>query len=236
VSSTTDLPFGEALRELMSEHGITFRELSKQLQQEDTHGRGRGLSHAHLANLAHGRAAPSGRAIDLISDHFGLEPNYFTEDRLAAARARLDPATSGLDAAQAELLAIQRVHAEYPACPPAQTPSARSGQRCAECGLDVVARYGEDGAGLLETHVIGPRETTLVCPTCHRAAHSGLTLTPESSPRGHEFSHLIPPASCDPGPITTRPYPARYVDPRDIPDSLEPDREIDRAAPHHSER
>ena len=110
----TDLPFGEALQALMAEHQLTFRELSRQLQEIDKHGHGRGLGHPHLVNLARGRDQPSVRAIDLVLKVFTLPPHYFAETRLAAARSRLDPATSGFEAARAEAEIIQNAHPWYP--------------------------------------------------------------------------------------------------------------------------
>ena len=198
IKTTTDLPFGEAVRQLMREHDLTFGELSERLGQEDTHGRGRGLSRPHLANLAHGREQPSARAIDLIAAHFGLQANYFAENRLAAARARLDPATNGFDAAQEEARAIQQAHPCYPACPPASTTHAEPGERCELCKLDPVKRYYNDpqAANLLETHVDDDRRTMLVCPTCHQALHSGFETT--------DLTRRIPAAIDDPGLFRTR--------------------------------
>jgi transcriptional regulator with XRE-family HTH domain len=51
--------------------------------------------------LANGHDKPSMRAMQLIARACGVEPDYFAEYRLAAARRELDPAEVGLEQAVA---------------------------------------------------------------------------------------------------------------------------------------
>ncbi len=88
-------PFGEALRALMDERGLTYRGLAQATRDVD----GKGITHAHINMLANGRDRPSMRAMELIAEVFGIEPDYFAEYRLAAAMRDLDPTEVGLEQA-----------------------------------------------------------------------------------------------------------------------------------------
>ena len=88
-------PFGDALRELMNDGGLTYRELAQRTRQLD----GRGMTHAHINMLANGHDKPSMRSMELIAAACGVEPDYFAEYRLAAAMRELDPAEVGLEQA-----------------------------------------------------------------------------------------------------------------------------------------
>ena len=115
-------PFGDALRVLMSERGLTFRGLAEATRELD----GRGLTHAHINMLANGHDKPSLRAMELIARAFEVEPEYFAEYRLAQAMRALDPAEVGLERAlenlNARLGARRRAGARAPRGqqPPAQ--------------------------------------------------------------------------------------------------------------------
>jgi len=91
----SDEPFGDALRALMEERGLTYRSLAEATRQLD----GRGMTHAHINMLANGHDKPSMRAMELIARACDVEPAYFAEYRLAVAMRELDPAEVGLEQA-----------------------------------------------------------------------------------------------------------------------------------------
>jgi transcriptional regulator with XRE-family HTH domain len=95
----TDKPFGDAVRELMDERGMTYRSLARATQEVD----GKGMTHAHINMLANGHDRPSMRAMELIARAFEVEPAYFAEYRLALAMRELDPAEVGLEQALGNL-------------------------------------------------------------------------------------------------------------------------------------
>jgi transcriptional regulator with XRE-family HTH domain len=91
----SDKQFGDALRDLMDERGLTFRGLGRATQDID----GKGMTHAHINMLANGHEKPSLRAMELIAKALGVEPDYFAQYRLALAMRELDPAEVGLEQA-----------------------------------------------------------------------------------------------------------------------------------------
>jgi transcriptional regulator with XRE-family HTH domain len=95
----SDKLFGEALRTLMSERGLTYRSLSEATRLLD----GKGMTHAHLNMLANGHEKPSMRAMVLIAQACEVQPEYFAQYRLATAMRELDPAEVGLEQALANL-------------------------------------------------------------------------------------------------------------------------------------
>jgi transcriptional regulator with XRE-family HTH domain len=95
VSSESPKPFGEALRALMRVRGLSYRELAEATRALD----GKGMTHAHINMLANGHDKPSMRAMELIAEACGVDPEYFAEYRLAAAMRELDPAEVGLEQA-----------------------------------------------------------------------------------------------------------------------------------------
>ena len=95
----SDKPFGDALRGLMEEYGLSYRGLAEATRQLD----GRGMTHAHINMLANGRDKPSTRAMELIAQVCEVEPDYFAEYRLAMAMRDLDPNQVGLEQALANL-------------------------------------------------------------------------------------------------------------------------------------
>ena len=88
-------PFGEALRALMDERGLTYRSLAEATREAD----GRGMTHAHINMVANGHDRPSMRAMELIAKACDVQPAYFAEYRLATAMRALDPAEVGLEQA-----------------------------------------------------------------------------------------------------------------------------------------
>jgi transcriptional regulator with XRE-family HTH domain len=92
-------PFGDALRALMAARRLTYRGLADATRERDS----RGLTHAHINMLANGHDRPSLRAMELIAQACGVEPDYFAEYRLAMAMRELDPAEVGLERALANL-------------------------------------------------------------------------------------------------------------------------------------
>jgi transcriptional regulator with XRE-family HTH domain len=95
MSPRSDKPFGDALRELMAAHGLTYRELAQATRDLDD----KGITHAHINMLANGHDRPSMRAMQLIAQACGVTPGYFAEYRLAEAMRELDPAEVGLEQA-----------------------------------------------------------------------------------------------------------------------------------------
>ena len=95
MASHSSKPFGEALRLLMEEHGFSYRGLAGQTRQLD----GKGMTHAHINMLAKGHDRPSMRAMELVAEACGVEPDYFAEYRLAKAMRELDPTEVGLEQA-----------------------------------------------------------------------------------------------------------------------------------------
>jgi transcriptional regulator with XRE-family HTH domain len=99
--------FGDALRDIMRERGFTYRSLSAATRALD----GKGVTHAHINMLANGHDKPSMRAMELIAQACGVEPEHFAEYRLALAMRELDPEAVGLEQALENLnasLAAQR--------------------------------------------------------------------------------------------------------------------------------
>jgi transcriptional regulator with XRE-family HTH domain len=101
MESQSSKPFGDALRALMKQRGLTYRSLADATRELD----GKGFTHAHLNMLANGHDKPSMRAMELIARACGIEPGYFAEYRLAVAMRELDPAEVGLEQALANLSA-----------------------------------------------------------------------------------------------------------------------------------
>ena len=95
MTARSDKPFGEALRTLMAERGLTFRGLARATRSFD----GKGITHAHLNMLANGHDRPSMRAMELVAGATDMDPSYFAQYRLAAAMRELDPEQVGLEQA-----------------------------------------------------------------------------------------------------------------------------------------
>jgi transcriptional regulator with XRE-family HTH domain len=91
----SDKPFGDALRALMKERGLTYRSLADATRELD----GKGMTHAHINMLANGHDKPSMRAMELIARACAVQPEYFAQYRLTAAMRELDPAEVGLERA-----------------------------------------------------------------------------------------------------------------------------------------
>jgi transcriptional regulator with XRE-family HTH domain len=106
MSRTSTKPFGEALRVLMDERGLSYRGLAETTRTLD----GRGMTHAHINMLANGHDKPSLRAMELIAAACRIDPNYFAEYRLALAMRELDPTEVGLERALENLNARLGAH------------------------------------------------------------------------------------------------------------------------------
>jgi len=85
VAEERDVPFAQALTELKTQSGMSFRELSHALADA-----GSAISPGHLSSLANGFVRPSLRTMRRIAVAFDQQPSYFAEYRLAQYRSRLD--------------------------------------------------------------------------------------------------------------------------------------------------
>jgi transcriptional regulator with XRE-family HTH domain len=83
----------------MEARSLTYRGLADAIGEIDA----KGMTHAHLNMLANGHDKPSRRAMDLIAQACGVEPDYFAEYRLAVAMRELDPDEVGLEQALVNL-------------------------------------------------------------------------------------------------------------------------------------
>jgi transcriptional regulator with XRE-family HTH domain len=95
VDDLSTKPFGEALRALMDERGLSYRGLAEAIRRFDPQG----ITHAHINMLANGHDKPSLRAMELIARACSVSPDYFAEYRLAVAMRELDPTVVGLEQA-----------------------------------------------------------------------------------------------------------------------------------------
>jgi transcriptional regulator with XRE-family HTH domain len=122
MGRVSDKPFGDALRALMGESGVTYRGLAEATREID----GKGMTHAYINMLANGHDKPSLRAMELIAEACGVQPQYFAQYRLAAAMRELDPSEVGLEQAlenlNARLAERRRPGAKEP---PKRRPRAR---------------------------------------------------------------------------------------------------------------
>ena len=74
-------PFGPTIERLMTETGVTYREL----------GARTGLSAGYLNHLVHGnRPVPSNDVVKTLADALGVEPEHFREYRLRMITQRLE--------------------------------------------------------------------------------------------------------------------------------------------------
>ena len=122
MEHVSDKPFGEALRTLMSERGLSYRSLATRTRLLD----GKGMTHAHINMLANGHDKPSMRAMELIAQACDVEPDYFAQYRLAAAMRELDPEEVGLEQALENLNArLGERRASGAREPRGQSPQAR---------------------------------------------------------------------------------------------------------------
>ncbi len=83
----------------MQARGLTYRRLADAIRELDD----KGISHAHINMLANGHDKPSMRAMELIAQACGVDPDYFAEYRLTLAMRELDPNEVGLEQALANL-------------------------------------------------------------------------------------------------------------------------------------
>jgi transcriptional regulator with XRE-family HTH domain len=120
-------PFGEALRELMDARGLTYRGLAEATRELDR----KGITHAYINMLANGHDKPSMRAMELIAQACGVDPDYFAEYRLAVAMRELDPNEVGLEQAlenlNARLGARRRAGAKARSAPQPQAQPRPTG-------------------------------------------------------------------------------------------------------------
>ena len=88
MQTRTELPFGQALSQVMGERGLTFRRLEEITREEDPEGRG--LTNAYLNQLTKARAKVSMRGIEVVASALALDPCYFLEYRAELVRQYFD--------------------------------------------------------------------------------------------------------------------------------------------------
>lgn len=80
----SDLPFADALTELLAEHGISANRLAKEAQ----------VDQAFLSRVMRGvdYKTPSPKLLSAIADHFGLPEDYWREarERVVVERVKAD--------------------------------------------------------------------------------------------------------------------------------------------------
>jgi transcriptional regulator with XRE-family HTH domain len=77
----SEQPFGETMESLMTDEGVTYRELAARS----------GLSAGYLNHLVHGnRPVPSNDVVRTLADALGVEPEHFREYRLRVITERLE--------------------------------------------------------------------------------------------------------------------------------------------------
>jgi transcriptional regulator with XRE-family HTH domain len=124
MTGVSSQPFGDALRTLMSERGLSYRALAEAISKFDQQG----ITHAHLNMLANGHDKPSMRAMELIARACEVSPEFFAEYRLAVAMRALDPGVVGLEQALENLnarLGSRRRSGARPQQPPPQRARSR---------------------------------------------------------------------------------------------------------------
>src|ERR671938_1446233 len=73
--------FGPTIERLMSENGVTYRELAART----------GLSAGYLNHLVHGnRPVPSNDVVRTLAEALGVEPEHFREYRIRVITERLE--------------------------------------------------------------------------------------------------------------------------------------------------
>jgi transcriptional regulator with XRE-family HTH domain len=124
MTGVSSQPFGDALRTLMSERGLSYRALAEAISKFDQQG----ITHAHLNMLANGHDKPSMRAMELIARACEVSPEFFAEYRLAVAMRALDPGVVGLEQALENLnarLGSRRRSGARPQQPPPHRARSR---------------------------------------------------------------------------------------------------------------
>jgi transcriptional regulator with XRE-family HTH domain len=83
-SGRTDLPFHEALPQLLAEREVSLRQVARAAD----------VDHAHLVRLVKERRSPSADLSERLAEALAVSPDYFVEYReaLAIAAVKTDPA------------------------------------------------------------------------------------------------------------------------------------------------
>ena len=90
----SDMPFGEALNEIMERDEISHRSLRASTAEH----RDKPLTISYIGMLRDGSTSPTPQTIEVISAALGIEPTYFREYRqhVAAEAARAAESRVGL--------------------------------------------------------------------------------------------------------------------------------------------
>src|SRR5690349_7007258 len=89
------VPFGEALRQLLDDRGISLRQLETATKASDPEGRG--LTNSFLSQAASGRAKITPAAIRKVALALQIDPCYFIEYRGWAVRSQFDPSAVSIE-------------------------------------------------------------------------------------------------------------------------------------------
>lgn len=213
-------PFGEELRELMKERGMTFRELEAELRRTDREGRG--LTNSHLVNLAQQRNPPSARAMNLVAEIFELRSGHFLEARIHAVVDRLDLRHREHEAVLAELDLIDEARRDQQhrvRTPLAARADVSPGSRCELCHHNPVETFGVGAEVLLKPHPARDGDVMLMCANCREAAAEGWGPRPKRpreaipQPRAATFNPMG-------GPVDLSKIPREeFLNPEDAPNN-----------------
>lgn len=102
MDNQTTKRFSEAMRELLAEHELSQRELSRRTRK---HGWG---SQGYLSFVMNDQQSPTPEGMEAIAKALKIRPEYFAEYRLARARESLDPAAVGLKVALRNLAKFEK--------------------------------------------------------------------------------------------------------------------------------
>lgn len=89
-----------------------LKDLDRRIKDADPTGKG--ISYGYLAQIARGAVTPTATVMLLIASALDVEPDVFTEYRLAVVRDQFDPAELPWDQLDENLQALERALAGQP--------------------------------------------------------------------------------------------------------------------------
>jgi transcriptional regulator with XRE-family HTH domain len=103
-------PFSEALKTLMEEQDLTYRQLEERTKRDTAieKTRAKGLSNVSINMLATGRLAPTVESMEILARALLTDPEVFLDYRLAVIRTGLDPKIVGYENARKLLASLEQ--------------------------------------------------------------------------------------------------------------------------------